>query len=679
MAIIDIPKQWRKFKEAFGFRSSDDALWKWGRYGFDTTAGPKISEENALENAAVWNAITILSTIPAMLPLNLYQRQSKGKQKATDHPYHKLLWIQPNPEMTAMPFREAMMGHLLTWGNAYIEKEWAESGYIKALWPIPPNRIRPERSKATGRLIYYFKRNDGTEQTLTRDNIIHIPAFGGNGLMGYSPIRMHKEALGLAKAMEEFGAGFFGRGATPGAVLQHPETVSEEAQDRLKKQVHKAVGGLDNAHRLLILEEGMTWNKIGLPPEEAQFIQSRTFEIDEVARIYNLPPHLLKQLNRATFSNIEELGLEFVDYSLMPWLKRVEQNFTVQMHLVENGSGLFYEHNVDALLRGNITTRYAAYAQGRQWGWLSADDIRELENMNPLPDGQGEMYLIPMNMTTAEAMQQQLEELPMSVQQPLLLEEKSLYAVKKKAREAPPQGRKEQEKIFYPLFKNNAQRLINKEVIATTRALNKYQRDVADTFNNWLDEFYQGHNQYVIDLLTPVYTAYAKAIRNAAGNEIGKTIEETETLVNFLLDYIQKYADRHTSSSIGQIRSIMNDGDLTYEEKKESVIGRLEEWNEKRAEKIANDEVVRSGNAIARAAWATVGITQLQWVNTGSKTCDFCVQMNGKVVGIEEFFLSADESIEGQHGGEWMKITGPKSHPPIHQGCVCMIVPKTGV
>jgi len=374
---------------------------------FDMTLHPSktgisVNESSALTSTAVWACVRILSETLATLPLILYKRLPRGKERAIDHSLYRLLHDRPNPEMTSVTFREALMAHLVTWGNCYAEIEFETDRLtVKNLWPLRPDKMQVERNRETNEIIYkYSLPRAGGQVVLPAYRVWHIPGLGFDGLIGYSPISLAREAIGLSLATEEFGARFYSGGATPGGVLQYPKQMTKEAKENLRKSWNEQHSGLSNQHRIAILEEGMTFNKIGIPLNDAQFLETRKFQINEIARFFNVPPHMIGDLDRATFSNIEEQALEFVVYTMRPWLVRWEQSIKLKL-LNEKEQDHFAEFLVDGLLRGNIEARYRAYATGRQWGWLSANDVRETENQNPLPGKEGDIYLNPLNMVPA--------------------------------------------------------------------------------------------------------------------------------------------------------------------------------------------------------------------------------------------------------------------------------------
>ena len=360
-----------------------------------------VSEESAMSVSAVFACVRIISETVSSLPLWVYERKADGgKARAPTLPLNAVLHSSANDEMTAMTVRELLQTHLCLYGNAYAEIEYDASGRIRGLWPLRPDRVTVFRTP-DGPLAYSVVLPNGSTVTLPKERVFSITGFGGDGIRGASILTMARESIGLAIATERYGSKFFANGARPGGVLEHPAVMSQEAQDRLRASWQNVHGGLDRAHRVAILEEGMTYKAIGLPPEDAQFLQTRKFQLNEIARIFRVPPHLIQDLERATFSNIEHQSIDFVVHCIRPWLVRWEQAINQQLLQPAQRERYFAEHVVDGLLRGDILTRYQAYKIGRENGWLSADDIRRFENQDPLPGGQGEIYLVPMNMAPA--------------------------------------------------------------------------------------------------------------------------------------------------------------------------------------------------------------------------------------------------------------------------------------
>ena len=353
---------------------------------------------------AVYACVRILSEAIAGLPLHMYRyKEDGGKEKALDHPLYLLLHDEPNPEMSSFVFRETLMTHLLLWGNAYAQIIRNGKGEVIALYPLMPNRMVVDRD-TKGRLYYQYTTSTedaptmkGVTVNLPPSDVLHIPGLGFDGLVGYSPIAMAKNAIGMAIACEEYGAKFFANGAAPGGVLEHPGTIKDP--QRVRESWQSTFGGSGNSNKIAVLEEGMKYTPIGISPEQAQFLETRKFQVNEIARIFRVPPHMVGDLEKSSFSNIEQQSLEFVKYTLDPWVIRWEQTIHRSLLLPDEKSQYFVKFNLEGLLRGDYQSRMNGYAIGRQNGWMSANDIRELENLDRIPAEEGgDLYLINGNM-----------------------------------------------------------------------------------------------------------------------------------------------------------------------------------------------------------------------------------------------------------------------------------------
>ena len=374
----------------------------------NSTSGKRVNERSAMQMTAVYSCVRILSEAVASLPLHFYEYRDDGsKVKATDHPLYFLLHDEPNPEMSSYTFREVLMTHLLLWGNAYSQIIRNGKGEVVALYPLMPDRMTVDRDEK-GKIYYKYQMTSDDAQTmkgqtvvLKSTDILHIPGLGFDGLVGYSPIAMAKNAIGMAIACEEFGAKFFANGAAPSGVLEHPGTLKDPS--RVRESWTQTFGGSSNANKVAVLEEGMKYTPISISPEQAQFLETRKFQINEIARIFRVPPHMVGDLEKSSFSNIEQQSLEFVKYTLDPWVSRWEQAMVRSLLSTEDKKKYFIKFNVDGLLRGDYQSRMNGYAVGRQNGWLSANDIRELENLDRIPaELGGDLYLINGNMTKLE-------------------------------------------------------------------------------------------------------------------------------------------------------------------------------------------------------------------------------------------------------------------------------------
>lgn len=377
------------------------------RYAFymgGSPSGKVVTERSAMQMTAVYACVRILSEAIAGLPLHMYRyKDDGGKEKALDHPLYLLLHDEPNPEMSSFVFRETLMTHLLLWGNAYAQIIRNGKGEVVALYPLMPNKMTVSRDE-TGQLYYTYQKS---QEELPKDNtytvtlhpsdVLHIPGLGFDGLVGYSPIAMAKNAIGLAIATEEYGSKFFANGAAPSGVLEHPGTIKDP--QRVRESWMSQFGGSVNSNKIAVLEEGLKYTPISISPEQAQFLETRKFQINEIARIFRVPPHMVGDLEKSSFSNIEQQSLEFVKYTLDPWVVRWEQSIRRTLLTPEEKKTYFVKFNVEGLLRGDYQSRMSGYATARQNGWMSANDIRELENLDRIPaDEGGDLYLVNGNM-----------------------------------------------------------------------------------------------------------------------------------------------------------------------------------------------------------------------------------------------------------------------------------------
>ena len=372
-----------------------------------SNSGKAVNERSAMQMTAVYACVRILSESIAGLPVHIYKYTNSGsKEKAINHPLYRLIHDEPNPEMTSFVFRETLMTHLLLYGNAYAQIIRNGKGEVVALYPLMANRMSVDRDDK-GHLYYQYQMQDSDAPTMKNGTVIlkpsdvlHVPGLGFDGLVGYSPIAMAKNAIGLAIATEEYGAKFFANGATPGGILEYPGTVKNP--EAVRESWTKGFSG-NNSHKVAVLEEGMKYTPISISPNEAQFLETRKFQIDEIARIFRVPPHMVGDLEKSSFSNIEQQSLEFVKYTLEPWIVRWEQSINRALLSESEKAAYFVKFNVDGLLCGDYQSRMNGYATARQNGWMSANDIRELENLDLIPpELGGDLYLINGNMTKLE-------------------------------------------------------------------------------------------------------------------------------------------------------------------------------------------------------------------------------------------------------------------------------------
>lgn len=382
--------------------TSNPAQWfiDWVTGGSATSSGAKVNENSALKYTPFWAAVRIISGTVAELPFKVYRRISDGKKKEPNHAVQNLLNIRPNDYIDSITLKEVLQSHVLTYGNGFAEIQRDGAGRPIALWPLLPDRTERKLSKSS--VPYYEVRSQAGETVELPDyNVLHIKGLGFDGYSGYNVVAYHKEAIGYGVAVKEYGARFFGNEANPGGVLEHPQALSDKAKKSLIEQWETMHGGLSNSHRLSVLEEGMKWHAVGIEPEKAQALEVQKYTVDDCSRIFNIPPHKIGSMDRATFNNIEELNIDFVSQTMLYWFKKWESECNYKLFMPKEYGKLYCEILVEGLLRGKTISRYQAYNIGRNAGFLCVDDIREMENMNPLPDGKGQIFLEPLNMKEA--------------------------------------------------------------------------------------------------------------------------------------------------------------------------------------------------------------------------------------------------------------------------------------
>lgn len=358
-------------------------------------SGAVVTSDTSMRVAAVYGCVRVISETVASLPLHIYRRTLNGKERADTHPLYRLLHDTPNAWQTAMEFREMMQAHLLLRGNAFAYINWIGPSRASELLPLHPDRVtvkqRPDMS-----LVYEVRSADGVRE-LQAEDVLHLRGLSSDGISGRSVLEDARESIGVALSTQEYAGRFYANDATPSLAVTLQGKLGPDARKRFVDTWNDTFAGSRNARRTVVLEEGAKVEPIAMTFDDAQFLETRKFQRSEIAGIFRVPPHLIGDLDRATFGNIEHQSIEFVTHCIRPWLVRWEQALSRALF---TAPGTYYpEHSVEGLLRGDIKSRYDAYAIGRVNGWLSANDIRSLENMNRIEGG--DTYLQPLNMAPA--------------------------------------------------------------------------------------------------------------------------------------------------------------------------------------------------------------------------------------------------------------------------------------
>lgn len=396
MALWDI---FRRRKSADGKQDAASRFWLDLFDGQKTTAGVSVSPESALKQSAVWACVRVKQEDIGKLPCPLYRRTENGKVRATDHPAYDLIASRPNRRDTAFDFKAFMQGQLDTRGNALAIKEFDARGRIVGLWPQPWANVDLLASSDGKDLFYRVRMRDNTQITIPSEGVLHLKGMSLDGLIGISPIAYHRETIGLALAAEKYGASFFGNSARPSGILKVKQVLGKEATEALRKSWEEKFKGPERSNSMAVLDGEMDWTKVGMDNSDAQYIETRGLSNQDIYRIYRMPPHKVGDLDKATFSNIEQQSIEYVTDCLMAEMVRWQQTLNRDLLTEDERKEYFFEFLPDALLKGDTLSRYQAYAQARNWGFLSANEIRDRENLNHIENG--DIYLQPLNMVEA--------------------------------------------------------------------------------------------------------------------------------------------------------------------------------------------------------------------------------------------------------------------------------------
>lgn len=483
-----------------------------GLFTGSTDSGVAINADNAPEVMAVMACVRVIAETMGCLPLVLYKRlESDDKVKATEHPLYNLLRYQPNQWQTWSEFIEMMTAHVLLRGNAYAEIYTNGAGQITELIPRHPDRMMTYMVK--NQRAFRHQPENGPARTLLQGEVFYVPGLSFDGVRGIDPIAYARNAIGLARVTEMYGSRFFANDARPSVILKHPGQLSPAARDNLRTSWEERHKSAARSHKPAILEEGLDVKEIGVDPEHAQFLETRKFQKDEIAGIFRVPPHMIGNLDKATFSNIEHQSRGFVDYTMLPWFTRFEQAIRRDLLTEAEKKNYFAEFLPDALLRGDTKSRYDAYAVGRNWGWLSVNDIRRRENMNLVEDG--DVYLQPLNMQDAGQPDQSPDPAP--------------SAPDKKDKEEKARGFD-----MAPVLERAAERIVRKEIKALRRAVD--QKAPLE----WFDAFYDEHRGFVektLGLPSSAAMAWCLQQRNQLS---GDALEIVRTLAAWEADAVPR-------------------------------------------------------------------------------------------------------------------------------------------
>ena len=658
-----------------------DDFWYQPTSRFSDTAD--VTAESAITQTPVWAAVNLISGTLGSLPLILYKEiPNGGKERDRESDlYDKLRW-QPNSFQTAVEFIEMGQGHLCLRGNFFARLETNRVGDLTSIVPLHPDRI--QLKMVNGVVEYHYKEKAGQPRVFSSEEILHVKGLSSDGLIGYSPITVGAGAIALSNSAEKYGTRFFHNSAMPSGILSHPGKLKPEARSNIKQSWNTAHGG-GKQHSVALLEEGLSWTALSVSPDEAQFIETRKFQAEEIARLFNVPPHLLMLLDRSTFSNVTEQNRSFATNCIRPWATRWQQ--ALRKSILERFAtkGAFVEFDLDDLLRPDTIARATANQILLQNGALSIDEWRTKENLNPIDDPAGSVHWMPLNIApvsvaenqgeddqTRNNLEQQLRTLQIEIRKDATLPELRSLANRKKIADQ-----------FRPMIRDAGQRLVNREVKAVKRMMKKNLSGIpdgrelrgTDSLFSELEEFYHGEfTDTIITMMLPVVRSYAQAIYTQAAMEVGYPADFTEELEEFVRGYMDVVGNHHAKNSRQQLQSIISETDFI--ELINSLDIRLEQWVTNRAEKMARKETTEGNGAFSKFAYVAGGVMSLRWVTTGTGTCPFCKKLSGMVVASSARFVEAGATVQSEAGD-----LVPRSnigHPPLHSGCDCFISPSIG-
>ncbi len=640
--------------------------------GRSNTGRRAASPDTAMTIATVFACVRILSNNIAQLPLRVYRTDSQGRrEEATNHPAWPLLMGKPNPLMRPFIWKQTTFSSVLLRGNTYNQIEFAGDGWPSALWPLHTAAMNARLERREPIYDYSAQPEDKIRSgIIAPGRVHHLRSMANDGFLGRSVVRQAMNTLALTMAAEEFGSRFFGDGAQPGVALSHPSTLSPEAAERLRKSWDSRHKGLDGAHKTAVLEEGMTVERIGIPPEEAQFLGTRTFQTLEICRWFGVPPHMAYDLERATFSNIEHQSMAFVQDSLMPWIVNHEEQLKADVIEREGyESNVWAEYDVNQRLRGDRLTRARANQIEMMYGQLSPNEARAKENRPPYTGGD-QMFmsgnLVPIEQVGAKRK-------PASSDNPDESSARPAEAERRQREERDDSDVQALRDMWFDAkrtLEDRLERLISYETEAVSESLES--RTLA-MFLVWLDGFYSDLAAEVIaSLQTPMRRMAVRTARRVVIDlDESWTADLRGEMEAFADEALAVMADGYCASHRRQLDALADDenGEVTEAAARTAVEERLNGWLETEADRKSHKTAFEIGNAVAMAAMAAVGIVSVAWAARGD-SCKYCRALDGQVIEIGKDFVPAGGSVTAADG-ESMTVNWRRGHPPLHEKCDC--------
>lgn len=659
---------------------ADAPGWLLKLFGRSTAkCGKDVTADTAMGSTGVWACNRIISGTVGQLPLVMYHRggEPRAKKRATEHPLYSLLHDTPSPEWTSLEFREYLQTQVNFYGNGFAEIERNRAGQVIGLWPLDASKVTKHRE---GGKVFY--RHKDVDEPLPAASVLHVPGLVQGGLMGLSPVYAGRDAIGLDLAMQDFQSQFFRNGAMMSGVVERPAEApdwGEEARERFRRSIREKHSGTENAHNVLVLEEGMTWKAAGIAPKDAQMLEGRRYSLADLSRLWGVPLPLLSELANAHFNNIESLMTAFYSLSLGNILTRWEQRLSLSLLTPRERELYFFEFSIDGLLRGDAASRATSYSTGLTNGYYTVNEVRGFENLPPVEGGDVPRVQLNTAPLTAipeltapglggQAGTQQDDNLDAGDVERRAVREANAARLQRRA--AGVRSRERVRREWQPVIHEAAQRLVRGELRAVRSILDKHlgsraQRSEHDAIAA-LQDYYQGEGFAALfeRVIKPALEAYASAMANASADAAGG---EAPDIAQFIADYLAAFAARYRGLHEGMANKAVRDGG-------DALDALLDDWESGAADETAREETIRLGEAVALAVWGALGVQRTVWV-ASPDACPICQEMDGKTTSIEGAYAASGDVVEGEDRAP-LEIKKTFKHPPLHRGCTCSIAPE---
>lgn len=648
----------------------------------ETKTGIVIDENEALKYSSYFAANRVLYETLATMPVILYKDSSENRERATKHPLYKLLHRQPNKYMGAYEWKELMAYYYLHYGRAYALKVFGSDGYVKELRPLDPTKMTTKL--VNGSKVFIYRPDGQKEVPYLQWEIFHVHGFSADGVDGKPTIELHENSIGLGMAIEEYGSKFFANDASPGGFLKHPGKLSDDAYKRLLVWWDKRHKGVSNKHKLGILEEGMEFNKISSDPEESQMMDSRKFQRSEMASINRLPPHLIGDLEHATFTNIEHQSIEFVKYTMLPHFTRWEQAFTTQLLPEQEQETYYFEFLVDALMRGDMQSRFQAYQIAINNGFMSINDVCKRENMNKIEGG--DKHYIPMNLIDInEPKPEPANSAPVDQEEDVededdKEEEDSKEPTKRSFSDYEVRTskdinqRKSLKKTYKRFFRDAIGSIQHREIAGIKKGIDKYLTTrAAEEFSVYVDELYRELSPYIEKKAQLIIETMSESVTESVTSAYDLDQLNEDDIRTFSKEYIEYFVKRYISASKTDVKESLRTAIEKQIDFEKQFSDMFTDWIDKRADRLAEDEAARGVSAFTFEAFMLSEIRYGRWVTSGTDTCPACMELDGMVVELGNSFINPQLGLK--YNGKFYADGRSFKHPPAHGGCDCEIVP----